>query len=87
MRWESQLGPAGPDVAFGCDSHCESPQAAPTTFLVLPTPFFKSHSSQDSSSHFPLPAHCWEWHWPPGPPGFLRCLQAPPLTCQAGTAN
>ena len=67
MRWESQLGPAGPDVAFGCDSHCESPQVAPTTFPVLATPFFKSHSSQDSSSHFPLPAHCWGWHWPQDP--------------------
>ena len=54
------------------------------TFPVLPTPFFKSHSSQDSSSHLPLPAHCWGWHWSPGPPGFQRCLQAPALTCQAG---
>lgn len=86
MRWESQLGPAGPDVAFGCDSHCESPR-----WPQLPSQSSPPHSSNLTPVRTPPPTFRSQ---PtagdgtgPRTPGFLSCLQVPPLTCQAGTAN
>ena len=100
MRWEKQLGTAGPGEASGCYSQCMSPPASPN----LPSQPFPPHSSNlapvtalpPASPASPLlgmalgsqPAFLWApCTGPQEPLGFQGYPQAPPLTSQVGTAN